>query len=171
MVEITTRIQLAASYKQTYGCIMQTARPAVDAMLTALMTVGRAMRQRQEGDAIDPGTFWLLKTISHRGPLRITDLAAATHLDTSTVSRHVSQLERNGFIDRTPDPADGRAQLVGISAGGQQQLDQTFERRRTILEDTLADWPSSDITEFERLLSKFVTGINNDTHQNNQDNL
>lgn len=149
---------------------MQTARPAVDAMLTALMAVGRAMRQRQEGDAIDPGTFWLLKTISHRGPLRITDLAAATNLDTSTVSRHVAQLQRNGFIDRTPDPADGRAQLVGISAGGQHQLDQAFERRRAILENTLAEWGPADIAEFERLLSKFVAGITNDTPQHTQDN-
>lgn len=149
---------------------MQTARPAVDAMLTALMAVGRAMRQRQEGDAIDPGTFWLLKTISHRGPLRITDLAAATNLDTSTVSRHVAQLQRNGFIDRTPDPADGRAQLVGISVGGQHQLDQAFERRRAILENTLAEWGPADIAEFERLLSKFVAGITNDTPQHTQDN-
>lgn len=138
---------------------MQTAQPAVDAMLTALMTVGRAMRQRQGGDAVDPGTFWLLKTVAHRGPLRITELAAATQLDTSTVSRHVSQLDRIGFIERTADPADGRAQLVGISAAGQEQLDQAFARRRAILADTLADWASDDIEEFERLLSKFVAGI------------
>ncbi|MFT4164415.1 MAG: MarR family winged helix-turn-helix transcriptional regulator [Microlunatus sp.] len=148
---------------------MQTATPAVDAMLSALMTVGRTMRQRQEGDAIDPGTFWLLKTISHRGPLRITELAAATHLDTSTVSRHVGQLERNGYIDRTPDPADGRAQLVGISADGKQQLDQAFGRRREILESTLADWPATDITEFERLLTTFVAGLNRDHRHHNQD--
>jgi DNA-binding MarR family transcriptional regulator len=138
---------------------MQTARPAVDAMLTALMTVGRLMRQRQGADIVDPGTFWLLKTISHRGPLRITELASFTQLDTSTVSRHVSQLERNGLIERTPDPADGRAQLVGISDTGQEQLEQAFQRRRQILENTLAGWESGDVAEFERLLSKFVAGI------------
>jgi DNA-binding MarR family transcriptional regulator len=138
---------------------MQTAQPAVDAMLTALMTVGRVMRQRQADDSVDPGTFWLLKTISHHGPMRITELATSTQLDTSTVSRHVAQLERNGLVARTPDPADGRAQLVGISPGGQRQLDEAFERRRQILADTLTDWESDDITEFERLLSKFVSGI------------
>lgn len=141
---------------------MQTAQPAVDAMLTALMSVSRAMRQRQADDAVDPGTFWLLKTISHGGPLRITELASVTHLDTSTVSRHVAQLERNGLVQRTPDPADGRAQLVAISAAGQQQLDEAFRRRRQILENTLDGWASEDITEFERLLSKFVDGI--DSH-------
>jgi DNA-binding MarR family transcriptional regulator len=142
---------------------MQTARPAVDAMLTALMTVGRVMRRRQGDDAVDPGTFWLLKTISHRGPLRITELATASHLDTSTVSRHIAQLERNGLVERTPDPADGRAQLVGISTGGQQQLDEAFQRRRDVLESTLADWDAADIADFERLLVKFVSGINNES--------
>jgi DNA-binding MarR family transcriptional regulator len=130
-------------------------------MVTALMSVGRVMRQRQSADSIDPGTFWLLKTISHRGPLRITELATSTHLDTSTVSRHVSQLERNGMVERTPDPADGRAQLVGISAAGQDELDQAFQRRRDVLEATLAEWDEHDVAEFERLLSKFVAGINN----------
>jgi DNA-binding MarR family transcriptional regulator len=138
---------------------MQTAQPAADAMLTALMTVGRVMRQRREDDTVDPGTFWLLKTISHRGPLRITELASSTHLDTSTVSRHVAQLERNGLVERTPDPADGRAQLVGISPDGQEQLDEAFQRRRRVLENTLADWESDDVAEFERLLGKFVQGI------------
>lgn len=128
-------------------------------MLTALMSVSRAMRQRQADDDVDPGTFWLLKTIAHRGPLRITELASVTHLDTSTVSRHVAQLERNGLVQRTPDPADGRAQLVAISEIGQEQLDQAFHRRRQILESTLDGWASDDVTEFERLLSKFVDGI------------
>ena len=128
-------------------------------MLTALMTVGRLMRQRQGDDTVDPGTFWLLKTIAHRGPLRITELASSTQLDTSTVSRHVAQLERNGLVERTPDPADGRAQLVGISGTGREQLEEAFQRRRQILENTLADWASEDVSEFERLLGKFVRGI------------
>jgi DNA-binding MarR family transcriptional regulator len=139
---------------------MQTARPAVDAMLSALMSVGRLMRQRQADDQVEPGTFWLLKTISHRGPLRISDLAAAVQLDTSTVSRHVAQLERTGLIARTPDPADGRAQLVGITDDGQRLLDRAFQRRRELFATTLAGWAPDDITEFERLLTKFAADLN-----------
>lgn len=141
---------------------MQAAQPAVDAMLTALMTVGRVMRQRQAGDTVDPGTFWLLKTVAHRGPMRITELATATNLDTSTVSRHVAQLERTGYVVRTPDPDDGRAQQVAISEVGQVQLDEAFQRRRDVIEATLAEWDPDDVAEFERLLTTFVSGINAD---------
>lgn len=147
---------------------MQTVQPAVDAMLTALMTIGRIMRHRHSDDAVDPGTFWLLKTVSHRGPLRVTELAAATSLDTSTVSRHVAQLQRNGLVERSPDPGDRRAQLVGISAEGQLQLDQAFRRRRELLAATLAGWEPSDIAEFERLLGKLVNGINSEASQENE---
>jgi DNA-binding MarR family transcriptional regulator len=139
---------------------MQTAQPAADAMLSALMTVGRLMRQRQADDHVDPGTFWLIKTIAHKGPLRISDLAGAVHLDVSTVSRHVAQLERTGLVVRTADPADGRAQLVGISDEGRELLDQAFQRRRALLESALAGWEAADIAEFERLLAKFVDGVN-----------
>ena len=127
------------------------------------MTVGRLMRQRQTDDQVDPGTFWLIKTIAHTGPLRISDLAGAVHLDVSTVSRHVAQLERTGLVVRTADPADGRAQLVGISEDGQELLDQAFQRRRSLLESTLAGWEPTDIAEFERLLAKFVDGVNSQT--------
>jgi DNA-binding MarR family transcriptional regulator len=139
---------------------MQTAQPAVDAMLSALMTVGRLMRQRQAEDQLDPGIFWLLKTIAHQGPLRISDLAAAVHLDVSTISRHVAQVERTGLVARTADPADGRAQLVGITDDGQQLLDQAFQRRRDLLESTLSGWEPGDVAEIERLPDKFLTGIN-----------
>ncbi|MDN5762619.1 MAG: MarR family winged helix-turn-helix transcriptional regulator [Microlunatus sp.] len=139
---------------------MQTAPPAVDALLTALMTVGRLMRQRQPEDQLDTGTFWLLKTVCHDGPLRITDLATVTHLDTSTVSRHVSQLERSGMVARTRDPADGRAQLVGITTTGHTVIDQALQRRRDLLESILSGWAPDDMAEFERLLAKFVADIN-----------
>jgi DNA-binding MarR family transcriptional regulator len=142
---------------------MQTRQPAADALLSALMTVGRLMRQRQADDQLDPGMFWLLKTIAHKGPMRISDLATAVHLDVSTVSRHVAQVERTGLVARTADPADGRAQLVGITDDGQQLLDQAFQRRRDLLESTLSGWEPDDIVEFERLLGKFVSGINSQT--------
>ena len=42
-------------------------------------------------------------------------------------------------------------------------LDQAFQRRRALLESTLAGWEPTDIAEFERLLAKFVDGVNSQT--------
>src|SRR4029450_13686475 len=87
---------------------------SVESLMHALLGVGRLMRQRGQGETLDTGSFWLLKTLSESGPLRVTDLAASAILDASTVSRHVAQLHGAGLIERTPDPIDGRAQRVRL---------------------------------------------------------
>ena len=43
---------------------------------------------------------------------RVTDLAEAAQLTKQTVGFLVEQLERAGYVERAPDPRDGRARLV-----------------------------------------------------------
>jgi DNA-binding MarR family transcriptional regulator len=132
---------------------------AVDSVMHALMSVGRLMRNRSSADELDPGTFWLLKTLSSEGAMRVTDLATFANLDTSTVSRHVAQLHRSGLIERTPDPADGRAQRVGLSSEGLRTLHDAMDRRRALLRRSLAGWDNDDIQQLDRLLARFVGSI------------
>ncbi|SDR93865.1 DNA-binding transcriptional regulator, MarR family [Friedmanniella luteola] len=133
----------------------------VDSVLTALMAVGRTMRQRVEGDDLEPGVFWLMKNVASRGPLRVTELASCTNLDTSTVSRHVAQLHRAGLLERTPDPDDGRAHRLQLTETGRSRLHDAFERRRTLLRRALGGWEADDVAELDRLLGRFVTDIEN----------
>jgi DNA-binding MarR family transcriptional regulator len=144
---------------QTSAETHSTIESSVDSVLGALMSVGRLMRQRVGGDAMDPGSFWLLKTLSSRGPMRVTGLAGCANLDTSTISRHVTQLERSGLIERTRDPDDRRAQLVELSADGRERLHQAMAYRRGVLAKSLEAWPQEDIVELDRLLGRFVATI------------
>ena len=131
----------------------------VDSVLTALMGVGRTLRQRVAGDDLEPGTFWLLKSIAAGGPLRITELATCTHLDTSTVSRHVAQLDRAGLVERTPDPDDGRAHRIQLTDAGRARLHDAFERRRALLRRAVGHWDTDDLALLDRLLGRFVTEL------------
>jgi len=132
---------------------------AVDSVLVALMSIGRLMRQRVDGDRLDPGTFWLLKTISTSGPLRVTELAGCTNLDTSTVSRHVAQLDRAGLVARTPDPDDRRAHRVELTRAGRELLQDAFTRRRALIRRAVGDWHDDEIAHLDRLLGRFVSDI------------
>jgi DNA-binding MarR family transcriptional regulator len=125
----------------------------------ALMSIGRLIRQRNQGETLDTGSFWLLKTLAANGAMRVTDLATCTNLDPSTVSRHVTQLHRAGLIERTPDPDDRRAQRVQASSLGLRQLDAALRARLAVLERTLDSWEPQDVRELDRLLTRFVRDI------------
>ena len=125
----------------------------------ALMSIGRLIRQRTQGETLDTGTFYMLKTIHAHGSMRVTDLAALANLDTSTVSRHVAHLNRVGLIERTPDPDDRRAQRVRLSAEGATQLATAFNRRRALLERSLDGWAPEDLEQLDRLLTRFVGDV------------
>jgi DNA-binding MarR family transcriptional regulator len=125
----------------------------------ALLGIGRLMRQRGQGETLDTGSFWLLKTLSASGPLRVTDLAVCANLDASTVSRHVAQLNNAGLIERTPDPVDGRAQRVKLTEAGAERIETALCARRALLEKSLESWDPRDLDQLDRLLTRFAADV------------
>jgi DNA-binding MarR family transcriptional regulator len=49
---------------------------------------------------------------------RLTDLATAAQVSKQTAGFLVDQLERAGYVERRPDPRDGRARLVCVAERG-----------------------------------------------------
>jgi DNA-binding MarR family transcriptional regulator len=49
---------------------------------------------------------------------RLTELAEASQVTKQTAGFLVDQLERAGYVERTPDPRDGRARLVRVAPRG-----------------------------------------------------
>jgi DNA-binding MarR family transcriptional regulator len=92
---------------------------------------------------------------------RITEISERAQLTKQTVVYLVNELERLGYVERVPDPADGRAKLVRQTKRGEEavaearrvavdierEIEQRFGKRRTAelrglleeLHDTL--WP------------------------------
>jgi DNA-binding MarR family transcriptional regulator len=53
----------------------------------------------------------LLQRVARDGS-RLTDLAAQAQVTKQTAGFLVDQLERRGYVERAPDPRDGRARLI-----------------------------------------------------------
>jgi DNA-binding MarR family transcriptional regulator len=49
---------------------------------------------------------------------RLTDLAAASGLTKQAVGESVAELERLGYVERVPDPKDGRAKIIRLTERG-----------------------------------------------------
>lgn len=61
----------------------------------------------------------LLQRMSADG-IRLTELAEQSGVTKQTAGALVDQLERSGYVTRTPDPTDARARLVALSNKGIQ---------------------------------------------------
>jgi DNA-binding MarR family transcriptional regulator len=134
---------------------------AEDALMSLMMALGRRLRQRQPGDAIDYSAFPILKLLTHQGPMRLSALAQVLGLDASTVSRHARQLEDKGLLERTEDPDDGRASRVAVSEQGHACLAQGFETRKHLIATALEGWSAEERetlrTQLQRLVETLLT--------------
>lgn len=102
---------------------------------------------------------WLVEALAEQGPMRVTALAAWQGVDKSTVTPQVRRLERAGLVDRTPDPADGRASRLTLSAKGLAVRDQVRRSGASVIEEQMATWSDEDRRTFATLLSRFAQGL------------
>ncbi|WP_433002389.1 MarR family transcriptional regulator [Kribbella sp. CA-294648] len=63
-------------------------------------------------------TLSVLHTLATTGPRRLTELTASEQVTQPAITQIVTKLERDGLVERRPDPSDGRAVLVHITEAG-----------------------------------------------------
>jgi DNA-binding MarR family transcriptional regulator len=68
-------------------------------------------------DDFTPAQARVMQRIGPDGT-RLTELAEAAQVTKQTAGFLVNQLERAGYVRRTPDPADARARLIRIAERG-----------------------------------------------------
>ncbi|KTR83429.1 MarR family transcriptional regulator [Leucobacter chromiiresistens] len=64
----------------------------------------------------------VLLRLEQSGPARISTLAHEQRVAQPSMTGLVQRLEAEGWIARAPDPADGRATLVSVTAAGSAAL-------------------------------------------------
>ena len=106
-------------------------------------------------EGLDVAAFPLLLALVREGPRRQGELAELSFLDPSTVSRHVAQLARAGYVQRRPHPQDGRAVQLVATDKAERVVDEIGRRRQDIVAGALADWEPGDVETLVRLMSRF----------------
>jgi DNA-binding MarR family transcriptional regulator len=86
----------------------------------------------REGVHVNRTSLSVLATLRD-GPRRITDLAAYEYISQPGMTTLVSRLEDEGWVERRPDPNDGRAVLVAITRAGSEMLDSAIAARTDVL--------------------------------------
>ncbi|MFF8613095.1 MarR family winged helix-turn-helix transcriptional regulator [Streptomyces sp. NPDC015350] len=107
---------------------------------------------REVHPELESAAYGLLVRLESAGRQRATDLATYFGVGKATMSRQLRALEGLGLVAREPDPADGRAFLVHLTAEGLARYRSVRDARRERYVRKLDDWDRAEVAELARLL-------------------
>jgi len=112
--------------------------PVVDVtrLRVAIARLSRRLR-KHELAGLTPTQLAALSTVERTGPLRLGDLAAAERIAPSTLTRLVSALEEQGYVERNAVPGDARAWMLAVTERGHEVLEQIRQENTLLLADSL----------------------------------
>jgi DNA-binding MarR family transcriptional regulator len=120
----------------------------------AIVRTSRALRQEAAGESgLSPTQTAVLASINRSGPLTPSELAEIERVKRPTMTRTLGCLEREGLIERTPDPADGRSSLVAVNDAGRERLARLRRRKSAYLERRLRKLDRDEVATLARAAS------------------
>lgn len=122
--------------------------------LSSLIRASRSIaRQRQVQLGASGTSLAILKTLATQpGEDRPGDLAQATGVAPSVVSRALTRLEEDGLVVRHKDEVDARACHISLTAEGRDQLATISDEYAALLDDALTDLSDEDVARLPGLL-------------------
>lgn len=141
------------------------AAPPVEHLSAELTTLVRGLKDlhlaivARSGHRLEMATAILLARLEDLAPARLSTVASALCVDLSTVSRQVPQLEREGWVVRTTDPGDGRAQLIDLTDDGRSVLASIRTIKVDVLSRLLPDWSAAELEAFAGQLARFNAAL------------
>ncbi|XRQ15598.1 MarR family winged helix-turn-helix transcriptional regulator [Actinomadura welshii] len=109
------------------------------------------------GVPVDRAAVPLLRALAESGePMRPGELAVRLAVEAPHITRQVQRLERAGYVERVPDPADRRCQRVRLSGTGVAAVDSIRASGRRWIGDALAEWSPAERERLAGLVNRMV---------------
>jgi DNA-binding MarR family transcriptional regulator len=154
--------QEAADHEETH----ETAgRTPVEQMSRHLIGLSTAMRLRMRAGLIDrghelrPSTAQVIPNLPRDG-LRVSQLASRLRLTLQRTGQLVGELEEVGYLERIPDPTDGRAKRVVFSSRGLELIRDIDEITAEITDSFAARVGSDRLGLLCELLEELDLAVN-----------
>jgi DNA-binding MarR family transcriptional regulator len=78
-------------------------------------------------------------------PKRITELAAEERVTQPAITLLVNRLTERGWVQRIPDPTDGRAVLVSLTAAGEEVFERLRAEYRALLHEEMVSLEDGEV--------------------------
>ena len=98
--------------------------------------------------------FAVLEVLLHKGHAPINTIGGRVHLTSGSITAAIHRLERKRLVERCPDPGDGRARVVHLTAEGRQLIERAFGDHAAAMEKATAGLSAAQRAEAVALLKK-----------------
>jgi DNA-binding MarR family transcriptional regulator len=118
----------------------------------------RNIQRRAQSD-LERASAVMLWRLGDHEPARLSTLAEAAGVEISTASRQVAGLVERGYVERRPDPDDGRATVHRLTDAGRELRERIVLARHEWIETLLEGFSDDEREAFADLLERFVAAM------------
>jgi DNA-binding MarR family transcriptional regulator len=122
--------------------------------------LGRINRERARGTDVTPQQAETLQLLAEKGALSTSALASELGIDSSTASRNLTGLEKDGLVTRKKGADDGRQTDVRLTPRGKRAADSASNKAQqayAAIMDKLARADRAKVIEALDILSRSVS--------------
>lgn len=117
--------------------------------------VFRELAEAGYGD-LTPAQARVFQRIAAQGS-RLTDLAEQAGITKQSAGFLVEALERSGYVERVPDPTDGRARLVRVAERGARSVEASREVVAAVEQEWAAHLGPHRMAQLREILTDLAT--------------
>ena len=129
---------------------LRTSPQLADRLHRLLVLLLRRLAREDEALGLSGARLSALSVLEFAGPVSLGQLAAAERVQPPTMSRLVASLEKEGWVQREPDPRDGRQVRLRTTPAGSRLMQQGRRRRAGVLAQRLTRLTPAELAELER---------------------
>lgn len=119
----------------------------------------KALRERIEPLGVVPGQFAQLLALYEQDGLTQAELCGRVQIEQPTMSNTLARMQRDGLIERAPDPADGRRSLVTLTPRARQLQGQLLDAARTVNAIATRGLDDHQVAEFMATLAAVIDNL------------
>lgn len=96
----------------------------------------------------------LIVLFNARRPINARELARQLAISEVTVSRFIRKMEEDGWVERAPDPDDGRAMLLQPTKHARSLFPELVQVSNAVLDDVFGGFSTTELTSLMRAIQR-----------------
>jgi DNA-binding MarR family transcriptional regulator len=118
-----------------------------------------ALRRRIEALGVVPGQFAQLLALYEQDGLTQSELSRRVRIEQPTMAVTLKRMERDGLVERVPDPSDGRRALVMLTAQARRLEPDLTAAAREVNAIAVEGLTAAEADGFMRTLDRLIANL------------